>query len=199
MSRIAISNVLEPIQALQYFLQAPRCFEHGRSLQESHQILLVFYWSQWVSQEKSYSLCSWNQTYIFLSRVILSHSLLSFFSPKQSPFDTQMLLEPKGKERTLGYCSCCNCRLTWYLKKILLKNKPTLQCFEWEEENSKGKKAKETPCCWSLGQCQGSTAWSWYVGSNPQLLQVSISHWSWRSATMRVRLRWRLSHLTFVV
>lgn len=151
MSRIAISNILEQIQALRYFLQAPRFFEHGRSLQEPHQILLVFYWSQRVSQERSYSLCNWNQTHIFLSRAILSHSLLSFFSPKQSPFDTQRLLEPKGIERTLGYCSCCNRRLTWYLKKILLKNKPTLQCFEWEEENSKGKKRKKIHAVEVLG------------------------------------------------
>lgn len=38
-------------------------------------------------RKKSYSLCNSNQTHIFLSRAILSHSLLSFFSPKQSPFE----------------------------------------------------------------------------------------------------------------
>lgn len=120
----AISNVLEPIQALQYFL--PGFFAHGRSLQELHQISLVFCWNQRVSQEKSYSLSNWNQTHIFLSRAILSHSLLSFFLSKAKSLWYSEILRTKWKRRTPGYCSYCSCSHTWYLEKDLLKNNSTM-------------------------------------------------------------------------
>lgn len=145
MSWIAISIVLEPIQALQYFLQAPRFFEHGRSLQEPHQILLVFYWSQWVSHEKSYSLCNWNQTHIFLSRAILSHSLLSFFLSKAKPIWYSEAVRTKGERQNTGVLFLL--QLQAYLvakKKVLLKKKNQLyNAFEWEEENSKRKKKRK--------------------------------------------------------